>query len=83
MDPLPPVKPDRIFQIVGIAGSLRQGSFDRALLRTATELAPATLRITVHDLLPIPPLGKQPRRAVYVSYALYGRIEPSTRAASP
>ena len=54
MDPSPPVKADRVFQIVGIAGSLRQGSFNRALLRAATELAPATLRITVHDLLPIP-----------------------------
>jgi chromate reductase len=54
MDPLPAVKPDRVLQIVGIAGSLRQGSFNRALLRAATELAPATLRITAHDVLPIP-----------------------------
>jgi chromate reductase, NAD(P)H dehydrogenase (quinone) len=53
MDPLPTGKPDRVLQIVGIAG-LRQGSFNRALLRAALELAPSTLRITAHDLLPIP-----------------------------
>lgn len=51
MDPLPTGKPDRVLQIVGSAG-LRQGSFDRALLRAA--LAPSSLRITAHDLLPIP-----------------------------
>lgn len=50
----PAAKPDRVFQIAGIAGSLRQGSFNRGLLRAAAELAPATLRITIHDLLPIP-----------------------------
>jgi chromate reductase len=44
----------RVFEIVGIAGSLRQASFNRALLRAATELAPARLRITTHDLLGIP-----------------------------
>jgi chromate reductase len=51
-DPSP--KPARAFEIAGIAGSLRQGSLNRALLRAAVELAPPTLRITVHDLLPIP-----------------------------
>jgi chromate reductase len=53
MDPLPTGKPDRVLQIVGIAG-LRQGSFNRALLRAALELAPSPLRITAHDLLPSP-----------------------------
>lgn len=42
------------YEIAGIAGSLRQGSFNRALLRAAQEVAPASLRITVHDLSPIP-----------------------------
>ena len=42
------------FEIVGMAGSLRQASFNRSLLRAASEIAPATLHITVHDLLPIP-----------------------------
>jgi chromate reductase len=44
----------RVLQIAGIAGSLRQGSFNRGLLRAAAELAPLTLQITIHDLLPIP-----------------------------
>lgn len=42
----------RAFEIVGFAGSLRQASFNRALLRAATELAPARLRITTHDRFP-------------------------------
>jgi hypothetical protein len=50
----PAAKPDRVLRITGIAGSLRQGSFNRGLLRAAVELAPPTLHITVHDLLPIP-----------------------------
>jgi chromate reductase len=44
----------RVLQIAGIAGSLRQGSFNRGLLRAAAELAPPTLQITIHDLWPIP-----------------------------
>ena len=44
----------RAFEIVGFAGSLRQASFNRALLRAAIELAPARLRITIHDLAGIP-----------------------------
>jgi NAD(P)H-dependent FMN reductase len=39
----------RVFQIAGIAGSLREGSFNRGLLRAAVALSPPTLRITIHD----------------------------------
>jgi len=46
--------PDRVFQIAGIAGSLRHGSLNRALLRAAAELAPPSLHIAIHDLRPIP-----------------------------
>ena len=41
-------------RILGFAGSLRQGSYNRALLRAAKELAPARLSIETFDLGPIP-----------------------------
>jgi chromate reductase, NAD(P)H dehydrogenase (quinone) len=37
-------------RILGFAGSLRQGSYNRALLRAAKELAPASLSIEIFDL---------------------------------
>lgn len=41
--------------VVGIAGSLRRASLNRALLRAAAELAPAAgLRIEIQDLLEVP-----------------------------
>ena len=42
-------------QVLGIAGSLRAGSYNRALLRAAQELTPAGMEITTFDLSPIPP----------------------------
>ena len=36
-----------MFNVVGFAGSLRRGSYNRALLRTATEVAPPTLHIDI------------------------------------
>ena len=44
----------RVFNVVGFAGSLRRGSYNRALLRAATELAPPSLHIVIHDLDGIP-----------------------------
>ena len=41
-------------RILGISGSLRQGSFNRAALRTAQDLAPAGMTIDVFDIAPIP-----------------------------
>lgn len=41
-------------KVVGIAGSLRQSSLNRALLRAAGELAPAALDIVPYDLSEIP-----------------------------
>jgi len=41
-------------KIVGISGSLRQGSFNAALLRAAVELAPATLSIEIGSIQEIP-----------------------------
>lgn len=44
----------RVFKVVGFAGSLRRGSYNRALLRAATELAPSALHIVIHELDDIP-----------------------------
>jgi chromate reductase, NAD(P)H dehydrogenase (quinone) len=44
----------RVFNVVGFAGSLRRSSYNRALLRAATELAPPALHIVIHELDGIP-----------------------------
>jgi chromate reductase, NAD(P)H dehydrogenase (quinone) len=44
----------RVFNVVGFAGSLRRGSYNRALLRAAAELAPSALHIVIHELDGIP-----------------------------
>jgi len=40
--------------VLGFAGSLRKGSYNRAILRAATELLPAGMSLEIFDLLPIP-----------------------------
>jgi chromate reductase len=40
--------------VVGIAGSLRRGSYNRGLIRAAVELAPAGMRLTMHELGDLP-----------------------------
>jgi len=45
---------DRALRVVGIAGSLRKASYNRALLRAAREVAPERLRIEVLDLEDVP-----------------------------
>ncbi|HOO16216.1 MAG: NAD(P)H-dependent oxidoreductase [Phycisphaerae bacterium] len=40
--------------ILGFSGSLRQGSYNRALLRAAQELLPEDVRLELFDLGPIP-----------------------------
>ena len=42
------------FRILGIAGSLRERSYNRALLRAAAELAPEGTVVEIFDLRPIP-----------------------------
>jgi len=44
--------------ILGFAGSLRKKSYNKALLRTATELAPKDVRLEVFDLEGIPPFNQ-------------------------
>lgn len=43
-----------MIHLLGFAGSLRAGSFNRALLRAARELAPEGMEIRTFDLAPIP-----------------------------
>jgi chromate reductase, NAD(P)H dehydrogenase (quinone) len=43
-----------VFNVVGFAGSLRSGSYNRALLRTAKDLAPPSLQIMIYELDGIP-----------------------------
>ena len=40
--------------VIGIAGSLRRDSFNKAVLRTAAELAPPDLAIAIHDIADVP-----------------------------
>lgn len=41
-------------ELVGIAGSLRQGSFNASLLRAATRMMPEGARLTIHTIEGIP-----------------------------
>jgi len=43
-----------ILRILGFAGSLRRGSYNRALLRAAQGLAPEGMRIETFDLVEVP-----------------------------
>jgi chromate reductase len=47
-----------IFQILGFAGSLRKGSYNRSLLRAAMELLPANVELEIFDLEGIPPYNQ-------------------------
>ena len=49
-------------QILGIAGSLRRGSFNAATLRAAQELAPSGMTIEVFDITPISPYNEDVRQ---------------------
>ena len=40
--------------IIGIAGSLRKASINRALLRTAKELVPENMKIEIYDIADFP-----------------------------
>lgn len=46
--------PEDALRVVGIAGSLRQASYNRALLCAAQQLAPASLRIHIEALDDVP-----------------------------
>ncbi|MEJ7812415.1 MAG: NAD(P)H-dependent oxidoreductase [Gemmatimonadaceae bacterium] len=46
---------ERPIQVLGIAGSLRRGSYNRKLLEAARTLAPQGMRIELFDIAEIPP----------------------------
>ena len=46
------------FKILSFAGSLRKGSYNKALIRAAVELAPQNVAIEVFDLEGIPPFNQ-------------------------
>ncbi len=48
--------------ILGIAGSLRQGSYNRAALRAAERLVPESARLDIFDLAGIPPFNQDDER---------------------
>ena len=45
-------------KILGFVGSLRKGSYTKALMRAAVELSPKNVRIEVFDLALIPPFNQ-------------------------
>jgi chromate reductase len=45
-------------KVLAFAGSLRKGSYNKALIRTAVEVAPPTVSIEVFDLEGIPPFNQ-------------------------
>ena len=45
-------------KILAFAGSLRKGSYNKALVRAAVEVAPDTVSIEVFDLEGIPPFNQ-------------------------
>jgi chromate reductase len=54
-------------RVLGIAGSLRQGSFNRATLRVAQELAPEGMQIDIFDITPIPAYNEDVRQQGFPS----------------
>ncbi|MEJ2637516.1 MAG: NAD(P)H-dependent oxidoreductase [Calditrichia bacterium] len=60
-------------KILGFAGSLRKGSFNRALLRVALEAAPENVEIDTFDIAPIPLFNEDVRlQGVPVPVAFMG-----------
>ena len=47
-----------IINVLGFAGSLRKGSYNRALLRAALELVPKDARLEIFDLEGVPPFNQ-------------------------
>lgn len=50
---------DHPIKVLAFAGSLRKGSYNKSLIRTAVEEAPETVNIEVFDLVCIPPFNQE------------------------
>jgi chromate reductase len=48
----------RPIKVLGIAGSLRKGSYNKATLRAAVEMVPHGMTIEIFDIAPIPPYNE-------------------------
>ena len=53
---------EQTVKILGFVGSLRKGSYNKALMRAAVELVPEDASITVFDLQGIPPFNQDLER---------------------
>jgi chromate reductase len=53
---------EQTVRILGFVGSLRKGSYNKALMRVAVELAPEDAKIEVFDLEGIPPFNQDLER---------------------
>ena len=53
---------EKKLKVLGIAGSLRRASYNRALLRAAQQLAPANLTLEIFDLTGIPLFNQDSER---------------------
>src|SRR5262245_19470034 len=58
-----------IVRILGIPGSLRKASFNRAALRAAQELVPADATLEIFDLAGIPPTNEDEERTLPIRVA--------------
>ena len=50
---------EKPIKVLAFAGSLRKGSYNKALIRAAVELAPQNVSIEVFDLEGIPPFNQE------------------------
>ena len=53
---------DKEIRILGFAGSLRKDSYNKALLRAASELLPEGVNLETFDLDGIPPFNQDRKR---------------------
>ena len=52
---------DKNKKVLGFAGSLRRGSYNKALLRSAVDLVPDDIQLEIFDLEGIPPFNQDNR----------------------